>query len=485
MIRRLILLVAAAIGLSTQCFAATFYIDPSAATNGIGTQASPYNTWTAVTFSAGNIYLQNAGTTYGSQLNISSVHGTSGAPITIGMYGTGAKPSIHNISVTNSSYVTFQNLTMPFGFVTQIGQSSDHLIVQNNDIQNPTNAIQAGVALWTRGSDTNLLFQNNLIHNSYLHCVYITESGHVSGNGTKFLNNKVKDCGVYGVQVESSSWNTVSLDVIHNTGIHPANSRGGGGGSGLHVENGCYNGQPCGAGASHNTLTKNIIYQVNDSRGDGNCIQIDMAADNTLVDRNLGFGCDGGGVALFKSNNGTISNNVLFNNGMNRQSSHSLCANISVDQNSVDAGGPTSNNSILNNTVIISASVGGEHVCRVGGPFGFDFTVHPTGPTTYGGNKLLNIAASPAHYYHTWSPSATGDGAAAWNAGASVSGGRIAHSSHDIFGNVTINNAIGAPPMDFIIPVGYQISVPYDGNTVTLFGWRADTGLYATGFSGN
>jgi len=42
---------------------ATFYIDPSSPNNGTGSFSSPYNTWASVTWTAGNSYLQKAGTT--------------------------------------------------------------------------------------------------------------------------------------------------------------------------------------------------------------------------------------------------------------------------------------------------------------------------------------------------------------------------------------------------------------------------------------
>ena len=47
---------------------------------------------------------------------------------------------------------------------------------------------------------------------------------------------------------------------------------------------------------------------------------------------------------------------------------------------------------------------------------------------------------------------------------------------------MTISNAAGAPPMDFILPTAYQIPVLYNGAALTLYGWRADNGLYGTLF---
>ncbi|KOV81609.1 carbohydrate-binding protein [Streptomyces sp. NRRL WC-3618] len=73
------------------------YVDCSAATNGNGTQASPWNSVTGVnntTFGAGDSILFAAGTTCNGQLTPQG-SGASGSPITMGSYGTGAKPVIN------------------------------------------------------------------------------------------------------------------------------------------------------------------------------------------------------------------------------------------------------------------------------------------------------------------------------------------------------------------------------------------------------
>lgn len=64
---------------------ATYYIDPSAASNGIGTTASPFNTWTGVPVAAGNIYKQKRGTTWTGAFP-SLTNGTSGNVTTIAAY---------------------------------------------------------------------------------------------------------------------------------------------------------------------------------------------------------------------------------------------------------------------------------------------------------------------------------------------------------------------------------------------------------------
>ncbi|MET7571198.1 carbohydrate binding domain-containing protein [Streptomyces sp. NPDC005492] len=74
----------------------TYYVNCSAATNGSGTQASPWNSVSSVnatTFAAGDSVLFAAGTTCTGQLTPGG-SGASGSPITMGAYGSGAKPVI-------------------------------------------------------------------------------------------------------------------------------------------------------------------------------------------------------------------------------------------------------------------------------------------------------------------------------------------------------------------------------------------------------
>ncbi|MBW8817387.1 MAG: carbohydrate binding domain-containing protein [Streptomyces sp.] len=73
------------------------FVDCSAATSGNGTQASPWNSVTSVNntaFGAGDSILFAAGTTCNGQLTPRG-SGVSGSPVTVGSYGTGAKPVIN------------------------------------------------------------------------------------------------------------------------------------------------------------------------------------------------------------------------------------------------------------------------------------------------------------------------------------------------------------------------------------------------------
>lgn len=72
---------------------ATYYIDPTAGSGGDGSEGSPFDSWADVTWAAGNVYLQKAGTTFSGQL-APSASGTSGNTIFIGRYGEGANPIV-------------------------------------------------------------------------------------------------------------------------------------------------------------------------------------------------------------------------------------------------------------------------------------------------------------------------------------------------------------------------------------------------------
>ncbi|MFE7277912.1 carbohydrate binding domain-containing protein [Streptomyces sp. NPDC057623] len=74
----------------------TYYVNCSASTNGSGTQSSPWNSVAGVnntTFGPGDSILFAAGTTCTGQVAPGG-SGASGSPITMGSYGTGAKPKI-------------------------------------------------------------------------------------------------------------------------------------------------------------------------------------------------------------------------------------------------------------------------------------------------------------------------------------------------------------------------------------------------------
>lgn len=108
---------------STQQPGPTYYVDCSAPANGNGTQTSPWNTLdsaNAVSFAAGNQLLIKRGTTCQGALNPAG-SGSSGAPIAVDAYGTGAAPVIDGgtssvvIHLMDQQYWEIRNLEIVGG----------------------------------------------------------------------------------------------------------------------------------------------------------------------------------------------------------------------------------------------------------------------------------------------------------------------------------------------------------------------------------
>jgi parallel beta-helix repeat protein len=113
---------------------ASYYVDCSAASNGDGSLAAPWNNLTTVngkTFTPGDSLLFARGTTCSGSFVFSS-SGTSSSPITIGAYGTGALPAIDGtgqnraVKLLDTSYVTMQDLEVKNSRVWGILATTDH-----------------------------------------------------------------------------------------------------------------------------------------------------------------------------------------------------------------------------------------------------------------------------------------------------------------------------------------------------------------------
>lgn len=87
---------------------ATYYIYPGWPTNGVGSEADPYNAWPAIT--SNNTYLQRAGTTANANV---TAFGSSN--LVFGKWGSGANPIISGgsgiaLSASNASNVTISDM---------------------------------------------------------------------------------------------------------------------------------------------------------------------------------------------------------------------------------------------------------------------------------------------------------------------------------------------------------------------------------------
>ena len=143
------------ISLITQ--AATYYIDPSASQQGIGTIKSPFKSIPAIV--SGNDYLIKAGTTYTSS---SQIDITGKTMVLIGSYGKGVRPVFHYtgsgaaVRIQQSNYVTVENIEIKgnqqaHSLVYCMGSASQYLLfirVQNCNLSNAHNTNNAGFGFY-------------------------------------------------------------------------------------------------------------------------------------------------------------------------------------------------------------------------------------------------------------------------------------------------------------------------------------------------
>jgi parallel beta-helix repeat protein len=440
----------------TATLAVTFYIDPSATTNGNGTQASPFNSWNSVSFQPGNTYLQKAGTIYPGFLALLSVQGTASLPIIIDSYGTGAAPIITNVVLLdNSSYVTFQDFTVtrvPTWPSLVIRNGSTHITVNNNSI---TNAAASGIFLG--GSGCNNVIEKNTIHDVAQDGIVVEKAVCTNGTQTLIYGNTIYNTGIHGIELDGNFF-IVDYNFIHDSGMIT------GGSSGIHLYGGGFLGTPPDGMGNYNLVLNNVVYHAHEPLfHDGNGIQSDQYTHNNQIYNNLIFGNDGMGVDLYDSRNNQVYGNTLFTNVVNTNGKYidprgNLTNGTSAAR--FHTANASTNNTFNNNVVISSLSISDA--------FDIDSNSLMSGQNNFAGNHALAINGS--HYYHY--AGIDGDNQGIWNTIDFPGGGNT-------FGTIPVTDIARArTSMDFIFPLSDALTLTLGGKTVTLYGWRADTGLY-------
>ena len=169
----------------------TYYIDPDAATNGTGTEASPYNAWPA-TIGSNNIYLQKCGTT----AEFSGVFSTINGACKISSYGTGELPRItctqvdsaDNFRFMRSDYkVLIQNMQIDKADITGLGI---YLVNAPGSTVIGCDISGFSVPLYTQGGGTGL---------------------NVQWSGVKVLYCNIYSCGTDGLYFRY----TTDIEVAH------------------------------------------------------------------------------------------------------------------------------------------------------------------------------------------------------------------------------------------------------------------------------
>jgi parallel beta-helix repeat protein len=316
--------------------AGTFiYVNPTAHTNGAGTLSNPLNTWAGVSFTAGNTYLQMAGTTASGYVMVTGA-GTKAQPISIGSYGSGAAPVIAgSVIFSGASYVSMS------GFSITAKQSAAVVLQDgSNNIQLLSNTIGGsaiGVWMGNNVGGSNLISGNTITGNSKFG-VAADQVSSTAGQQNVISNNTIEYSGSHGIELTANNIIVDGNDVLFNGQSVP-------GSSGIHVES-----DGVGSGFGNNdTISNNLVAGTSFVGGsDGNGIELDQGANNDIVSANTICGNDGAGVALYDSWNNTVSGNMVFCNSANGVRSNSPEGEI-VLASSLNM---TSNNTISGNVLI-------------------------------------------------------------------------------------------------------------------------------------
>jgi len=198
----------------------TIYIDPTNPSSGTGTLENPYRSWSSVTWTAGNSYLQKAGTTYVGADCSPGASGTSGSPITIGTYDPRTGEQITN----KQSYATVTNSGVTN--IVGIGSGRSWIIIDNLEIvgsgrSHATNS-ENGIGVQTTGTG-NITIRRCRIHNLPGTGVYIQTGLNAYPVGWVVEDNEVYDCGGAGIHWIGSgySW-AIRNNQVHDTGYKTA-----------------------------------------------------------------------------------------------------------------------------------------------------------------------------------------------------------------------------------------------------------------------
>ncbi len=409
--------------------AGTVYINPTAKAGGTGTQASPYNSWAQVNFTAGTTYLQAAGTTYAGAVYVGT-KATAAAPIVIGSYGTGAAPVINGgVTFDGATYVSFSGfqVTNSTGAGIVLENGANDVTISGNTITSSAMGIWIGNAAGT----TNTI-QGNTISNNAQYGIAMNE---VTGSGTVISNNVVTGNGLDGINIDGNQF-TVKNNTVTDNGLSDFGS------SGIHI----YASSATDTFGAFNVITGNVCTNNHDFyEEDGNGIESDQwTHDNTISD-NFCYANDGAGIILYDSYNNTVSDNDIGGNDLDPDHTHTtmgdLCLNTLL--------GLTNDNTIQGNAILSTSSVA---------PAIFVLGSN----NTFLSNVIENLAGGPIYDWQGL-------------IGAQTTGwGQYTSSTNTPSGVPLTAPPAGVTP-SFLFPTGATVTL--DGKVVTLVGWAPGYGL--------
>ena len=183
----------------------TYYIDPSAVTNGDGlTPETPFDSWTRLaTLGGGNKYLQKRGTTYQAATGV--FRGFVGACY-MGVYGEGTD---------------FAYLRAGVNTISNFVSTNYRLIIEGYDLLGYRTAghgteVGRGIRLSAAASGETM---NHIVYNCNIHGFNIGIDGYMSGGyyyGMKVLHSRIYDIGIDGIYPQGPT----DIEIAYNHIYH-------------------------------------------------------------------------------------------------------------------------------------------------------------------------------------------------------------------------------------------------------------------------
>lgn len=418
---------------------AVVYIDPTAAAGGNGSQAHPYNSWNFGPLKAGTEYLQKAGTTASGTI-IVSAEGTAARPVAIGAYGTGAAPVLDGaVDFTGATYATVSGLsiTNSEGAAIIVQQGSSHITVAGNSITHSQSGIWINDAT---GSAVDVA--RNTVTDSAGGGILVSGLPGTSHPNITITANMVSDSGGDGIQI-ISNYVTVSDNSVSESGLTEA------GASGIQV----YASSATAGVGLHNTITGNVLFNNHDATAqDGNGILLDQWTGYNVVSDNFATRNDGAGIALYDSAHNSITDNVLGANAMDSGHTHSIRAEISLN----DSIGLTRDNVFAGNTALsfLPAAVAvfvDADALKAGNSFSGDVLENVAGGDVFQAGATLGTSAS------------------VWNS--------LMHAK-DSFSGVKLSTPVAGETLNYRFAADTRVTL--DSHVVHLVGWSVTAGLVGT-----
>ncbi|MGO8759212.1 MAG: right-handed parallel beta-helix repeat-containing protein [Terracidiphilus sp.] len=316
----------------------TYYVDCSASSSGSGTQASPWNTLSSVnstTFGAGDEILLKRGTTCNGILDPQG-SGSSGSPIVIDAYGTGAVPIISagsntaGLELSNQQYWEINDLEITGGYkygvyITGNTASStlNHIYLSNLNVhgasyQSVLRADSGEVVISTSGTGevlSDVVLNGVVAHDSEVsEGILISAGGAYTGTDgasqTLGSNVTVENSTVYnvygdGILIMELSNGLLENNVVYNSGQCTSCTGSTPGGLWEWYCHTC-------------TVENNESYSNHSWAGDGGDFDIDYYNNSNIVEYNYGHDADGYCVAMFGSEDTASVGNVI---------RYNICAN--------------------------------------------------------------------------------------------------------------------------------------------------------------